>query len=166
MRENAAPGSSMNKIPRHCVLICNSPPYSLPAVESISYNGFMIDQLVGLMGERGISLSLFSPKKMPYLFKLYEKAGGDLSAALSKNYAKDRRHLVLLKNFHLQERPLSPQVSQSSNKSLDKASPSPSPSNQGNEMSMLQPSIYFVNHLFHLFIVFFRVLNLYFFRKF
>lgn len=44
------------------------------------------------------------------MYKLFEKAGGDLSASQTKNYAKDPRHLVLLKGFSLKERPVSPPV--------------------------------------------------------
>lgn len=56
-----------------------------------------------------------SPKKNPALYKLFEKAGGDLSASQTKNYAKDPRHLVLLKGFSLKERPVSPPVGSSQN---------------------------------------------------
>lgn len=93
---------------KHCILICNSPPYPLPALESAAYSGLMAEQLASVMAERQISFSILSPRKIPTLFKLYEKAGGDLQHALSKNYAKDRRHLVLLRGYQLQERPMSP----------------------------------------------------------
>lgn len=93
---------------KHCILVCNSPPYPLPCLESNSYVGLHADQLASLMGERGINLSIISPRKIPALFKLYDKAGGDLQLAQNKNYTKDRRHLVLLKGYQLQERPLSP----------------------------------------------------------
>lgn len=56
-----------------------------------------------------------SPKKLPPLYKLFEKAGGDLSILQAKNYAKDPRHLVLLKGYHLQERSTSPLVSSNGN---------------------------------------------------
>lgn len=49
--------------------------------------------------QRGIHLSILSPRKIPALFKLYEKAGGDLQTSQTKNYAKDPRHLVLLKGY-------------------------------------------------------------------
>lgn len=52
-----------------------------------------------------------SPRKIPILFKLFEKAGGDVLQSTSKNYNKDPRHLVLLKGFQLkelQQRPASP----------------------------------------------------------
>lgn len=86
------------------------------------------------MAERGINLSVFAPAMLPFLFKLYEKAGGDLTVALSKNYAKDRRHLILLRGFSLQEIPLSPQHNNTTAKSIEsnvKATSSPSPSNHG-----------------------------------
>ncbi|KAG8178436.1 hypothetical protein JTE90_016108 [Oedothorax gibbosus] len=93
---------------KHCILICNSPPYPLPALESSAYSGLMTEELCSLMANRQIHFSVLSPRKIPTLFKMYEKAGGDLQHALTKNYAKDRRHLVLLKGFQLLERPMSP----------------------------------------------------------
>lgn len=51
-----------------------------------------------------------SPRKIPALFKLFEKAGGDLQSSQTKNYAKDPRHLVLLRNYNLKERPVSPTI--------------------------------------------------------
>lgn len=102
----------------------------------------MADQLVGLMGERGINFSIFSPRKISFLFKLYEKSGGDLQQALCKNYAKDRRHLILLNGFQLQERPISPQpvlqqqqIKQENSEIISKQSPTPSPHGQKRSLS-------------------------------
>lgn len=93
---------------QHCILVCNSPPYLLPVMESHVYSGKTAEQLAAVLQERGINLSIISPRKIPSLYKLFEKAGGDLSASQTKNYAKDPRHLVLLKGFSLKERPISP----------------------------------------------------------
>ncbi|KAK5643320.1 hypothetical protein RI129_007165 [Pyrocoelia pectoralis] len=93
---------------QHCILVCNSPPYSLPVLESHTYSGKTAEQLATILQERGIYLSIISPRKIPSLYKLFEKAGGDLSTSQTKNYAKDPRHLVLLKGFSLKERPISP----------------------------------------------------------
>lgn len=60
--------------------------------------------------QRNINLSILSPRKIPALFKLFEKAGGDLQSSQTKNYAKDPRHLVLLRNYNLKERPVSPTI--------------------------------------------------------
>nr|CAH7747629.1 unnamed protein product [Callosobruchus chinensis] len=93
---------------KHCILICNSPPYTLPVLESHAYSGKTAEQLATVLQENNINLSLVSSRKIPALYKLFEKAGGDLSSCQNKNYAKDPRHLVLLKGFSLKERPLSP----------------------------------------------------------
>ncbi|XP_074594894.1 mediator of RNA polymerase II transcription subunit 25-like isoform X3 [Brevipalpus obovatus] len=133
LRETSSTSAPNRTIPKHCILVCNSPPYGLPCSESLTYAGWTLDRLVSTMGERGINLSVFAPAMLPFLFKLYEKAGGDLTAALSKNYAKDRRHLILLRAFSLQEIPLSPQHNTTA-KSIEsniKATSSPSPSNHG-----------------------------------
>lgn len=58
--------------------------------------------------QKSINLSIISPRKIPSLYKLFEKAGGDLTASQTKNYAKDPRHLVLLRGYSLKERPISP----------------------------------------------------------
>lgn len=93
---------------KHCILVCNSPSYLLPVMESHTYSGKTSEQLAVVLQERGINLSVISPRKIPTLYKLFEKAGGDLSTSQTKNYAKDPRHLVLLKGFSLKERPISP----------------------------------------------------------
>nr|CAD7461784.1 unnamed protein product [Timema tahoe] len=98
-----------NTVPqKHCILVCSSPPYLMPVMESHNYAGHTVDQLAATLQERGIHLSILCPRKIPSLFKLYDKAGGDLQASLIKNYAKDPRHLVLLKGYSLKERPISP----------------------------------------------------------
>lgn len=97
-----------SNIQKHCLLICNSPPYLMPVMESQQYAGKTAEQLAATLAENNINLSILSPRKIPTLYKLFEKAGGDLVTSQSKNYAKDPRHLVLLKGYSLKERPLSP----------------------------------------------------------
>lgn len=136
--KKAASSSTTKPIPKHCILVCNSPPYGLPCAESSAYNGLKLDALVATMGERGINFSVFSPAMLPFLFKLYEKAGGDLTTALNKNYAKDRRHLILLRGFALQEITLSPQTNTSSKSIESSLKPNSSPiSNQGMSIAIL-----------------------------
>lgn len=48
--------------------------------------------------QRNINLSIISPRKIPILIKIFEKADGDMSA-LNKDFSKDPRHLVLLKGY-------------------------------------------------------------------
>lgn len=116
-----------------------------PSNENPVYCGYSIEQLMKVMAEKNINFSVFSPRKMNFLYKLFESAGGNLSNALSKNYAKDRRHLVLLNGFHLQEKPVSPTSQPSSDQ--DKAgqqqgikrslSPSPNMSCQQQQQQMM-----------------------------
>ncbi|KAJ7313749.1 hypothetical protein JRQ81_005410 [Phrynocephalus forsythii] len=68
MREQIGPTHKV------CILICNSPPYLLPAVESITYSGYSTENLVQKIGERGIHFSIISPRKLPALRILFEKA--------------------------------------------------------------------------------------------
>ncbi|XP_025159280.1 mediator of RNA polymerase II transcription subunit 25 isoform X3 [Harpegnathos saltator] len=93
---------------KHCILICNSPPYQIMIQECYKFAGHTIEQLATIYQERNINISILSPRKIPALFKLFEKAGGDLQSSQKKNYAKDPRHLVLLRNYNLKERPVSP----------------------------------------------------------
>nr|XP_050865535.1 mediator of RNA polymerase II transcription subunit 25-like isoform X1 [Vespula vulgaris]XP_050865537.1 mediator of RNA polymerase II transcription subunit 25-like isoform X1 [Vespula vulgaris] len=95
---------------KHCILICNSPPYQTVIQESYKFAGHTVEQVAALFQERNINLSVLSPRKIPALFKLFEKAGGDLQSSQTKNYAKDPRHLVLLRNYNLKERPVSPSI--------------------------------------------------------
>lgn len=112
IRENST--APFTETPKHCILICNSTPYMEPVVEDPVFCGLTIEQLMNVMTEKNINFSIFSPRKMHFLYKLYESSGGNLSTAHTKNYAKDRRHLVLLNGFHLQEKPMSPSSQQSS----------------------------------------------------
>ncbi|XP_058806987.1 mediator of RNA polymerase II transcription subunit 25-like isoform X2 [Phymastichus coffea] len=93
---------------KHCILVCNSPPYQIGVTESSEFLNYTIDQLVALFPERNINLSILSPRRLSSLLKLFEKAGGDLQLSQTKNYAKDPRHLVLLRNYNLKESPVSP----------------------------------------------------------
>ncbi|KAH1026501.1 mediator of RNA polymerase II transcription subunit 25 [Dendroctonus ponderosae] len=95
-------------IQKHCILICNSPPYSIPVFECQAYSSKSAEELATILMEKNINLSIISPRKTFPLYKLFEKAGGDLSSSQTKNYAKDPRHLVLLKGYSLKERPVSP----------------------------------------------------------
>nr|KAF6268664.1 mediator complex subunit 25 [Myotis myotis] len=58
---------------RVCLLICNSPPYLLPAVESTTYSGCTTESLVQKIGERGIHFSIVSPRKLPALRLIFER---------------------------------------------------------------------------------------------
>lgn len=95
-------------VTQHLVFISNSPTYDIPVLENYKYNGMVLDQLANIVQENNISLSVISQRKIPFLYKLFEKCGGDLKQAQEKNYAKDPRHLVLLRGYSLQERPLTP----------------------------------------------------------
>ena len=50
--------------------------------------------------QRGIKLSIVSPRKLAILYSLYEKACGDPQKPI-KDYTTDPRHLVLLNGFEL-----------------------------------------------------------------
>lgn len=93
---------------RHCILICNSPPYHLPSMEGIRYTGFYSDQLANMLAKRGVNLSIISPRKIPALQKLYEEATTNDIPAMTKDYSIDLQHLVLLHGFQLQERAHTP----------------------------------------------------------
>uniref|UniRef100_A0A3Q3QCE6 Mediator of RNA polymerase II transcription subunit 25 n=1 Tax=Monopterus albus TaxID=43700 RepID=A0A3Q3QCE6_MONAL len=68
MREQIGPTHKV------CVLLCNSPPYLLPAVESISYTGCTSDNLVKIIRDKGIHFSVVAPRKLPALRALFERA--------------------------------------------------------------------------------------------
>lgn len=89
-----------------CVLLCNSPPYLLPAVESVSYTGCTADNLVKIIRDRGINFSVVAPRKLPALRALFERAspvGGAVEP--HPDYSQDPFHMVLVRGISL---PVSP----------------------------------------------------------
>ncbi|KAG8547675.1 hypothetical protein GDO81_027803 [Engystomops pustulosus] len=86
-----------------CILICNSPPYLLPAVESTTYSGYTTENLVQKIGERGIHFSIISPRKLPALRTLFEKAMpvGNMMEPQPKDYSQDPRHMILIRGMVL-----------------------------------------------------------------
>lgn len=59
--------------------------------------------------QKNVNLSIISPRKIPILIKIFEKAAGDLSS-MNQDYSKDPRHLVLLKGYSFNDRPPTPQT--------------------------------------------------------
>jgi len=100
------------KTQKHCILVCNSAPYSLLSECCPTYTGFTTEHLVSLLADKSINFSIISPRKIPVLYKLFDMACADpaLSSVNAKNYTTDSRHLVLLKGPQLTERPVSPSV--------------------------------------------------------
>uniref|UniRef100_A0A8C5Q397 Mediator of RNA polymerase II transcription subunit 25 n=1 Tax=Leptobrachium leishanense TaxID=445787 RepID=A0A8C5Q397_9ANUR len=85
-----------------CILICNSPPYLLPAVESTTYSGCTTENLVQKIGERGIHFSIISPRKLPALRTLFEKAMPvGMMEPQPKDYSQDPRHMILIRGMIL-----------------------------------------------------------------
>ncbi|KAM4530833.1 mediator of RNA polymerase II transcription subunit 25 isoform 1-T1 [Odontesthes bonariensis] len=85
-----------------CVLLCNSPPYLLPAVESVSYTGCTADNLVKIIRDRGIHFSVVAPRKLPALRALFERAspvGGAVEPV--PDYSQDPFHMVLVRGISL-----------------------------------------------------------------
>uniref|UniRef100_A0A667XBL8 Mediator of RNA polymerase II transcription subunit 25 n=1 Tax=Myripristis murdjan TaxID=586833 RepID=A0A667XBL8_9TELE len=85
-----------------CVLLCNSPPYLLPAVESVSYTGCTADNLVKIIRDKGIHFSVVAPRKLPALRALYERAspvGG--AGEPHPDYSQDPFHMVLVRGIAL-----------------------------------------------------------------
>ncbi|XP_068435480.1 mediator of RNA polymerase II transcription subunit 25 isoform X2 [Clinocottus analis] len=85
-----------------CVLLCNSPPYLLPAVESVSYTGCTADNLVKIIRDRGIHFSVVAPRKLPALRSLFERAS-PVSGAVEPHpdYSQDPFHMVLVRGISL-----------------------------------------------------------------
>ncbi|XP_026181494.1 mediator of RNA polymerase II transcription subunit 25 isoform X2 [Mastacembelus armatus] len=85
-----------------CVLLCNSPPYLLPAVESVTYTGLTADSLVKIFRDRGIHFSVVAPRKLPALRALFERAspGGGVVEP-HPDYSQDPFHMVLVRGISL-----------------------------------------------------------------
>ncbi|KAG7246968.1 hypothetical protein CRUP_017926, partial [Coryphaenoides rupestris] len=82
--------------------MCNSPPYLLPAVESVTYTGCTADSLVKFIRDRGIHFSVVAPRKLPALRALYDRASPNGGAVESHpDYAQDPFHMVLVRGIAL-----------------------------------------------------------------
>ncbi|XP_051572607.1 mediator of RNA polymerase II transcription subunit 25 isoform X2 [Myxocyprinus asiaticus] len=86
-----------------CVLLCNSPPYLLPAVESVTYTGCTADSLVQIIRDRGIHFSVIAPRKLPALRSLFERASSVAGTPESAHpdYSQDPFHMVLVRGIAL-----------------------------------------------------------------
>lgn len=85
-----------------CVLLCNSPPYLLPAVESVSYTGCTTDSLVQIIRDRGIHFSVIAPRKLPALRALYDRASPiGAPEPPHPDYSQDPFHMVLIRGIAL-----------------------------------------------------------------
>ncbi|XP_034046261.1 mediator of RNA polymerase II transcription subunit 25 isoform X2 [Thalassophryne amazonica] len=84
-----------------CVLLCNSPPYLLPAVESVSYTGCTADSLVKIIRDRGIHFSVVAPRKLPALRALFEWASPVGGVEPHPDYSQDPFHMVLVRGIAL-----------------------------------------------------------------
>uniref|UniRef100_A0AAY4DIY2 Mediator of RNA polymerase II transcription subunit 25 n=1 Tax=Denticeps clupeoides TaxID=299321 RepID=A0AAY4DIY2_9TELE len=84
-----------------CVLLCNSPPYLLPAVESISYTGNTATKLVQSLRDRGINFSVVAPRKLPALRALFEQASTGPADSSHTDYSQDPFHMVLVRGIVL-----------------------------------------------------------------
>uniref|UniRef100_A0A8C7QL16 Mediator of RNA polymerase II transcription subunit 25 n=1 Tax=Oncorhynchus mykiss TaxID=8022 RepID=A0A8C7QL16_ONCMY len=89
-----------------CVLLCNSPPYLLPAVESVSYTGCTADNLVKIIRDVNLSawihFSVVSPRKLPALRALFDRAspvGGQVDP--HPDYSQDPFHMILVRGISL-----------------------------------------------------------------
>ncbi|XP_028843691.1 mediator of RNA polymerase II transcription subunit 25 isoform X2 [Denticeps clupeoides] len=88
-----------------CVLLCNSPPYLLPAVESISYTGNTATKLVQSLRDRGINFSVVAPRKLPALRALFEQASTGPADSSHTDYSQDPFHMVLVRGIVLPPAP-------------------------------------------------------------
>ncbi|CAC5362713.1 MED25 [Mytilus coruscus] len=112
-----------NQVSKHCILVCNSPPYQMPSQESPRYLGFTCDQLAGMMAQRRINLSIISPRKIAALQKMYEESSNqEMPMMSSNNFTVDPRHHILLHGYQLEERSLSPSVDSTKDIKLDQRS--------------------------------------------
>ena len=91
---------------RFIIYVANSPPYELPVEFVPKYVGLKMDEILKKTVETKVKMSIFSPRKIPVLFRLFKDAGGDITKYKDKNYARDPKHLVILNGFELQSVPL------------------------------------------------------------
>jgi len=93
---------------KHILYVSNSDIYDMPVLDNTVYHGRTLEDLAMDIREKNILVSVVAPRKLPALCKLYEKCGGDFKSAKEKLYAKDPRHLVLLRGYGIVERAVTP----------------------------------------------------------
>ncbi|XP_067935489.1 mediator of RNA polymerase II transcription subunit 25-like isoform X2 [Watersipora subatra] len=90
-------------VEKHIILICNSSPYDVPTRETRAYLGLYATDLADKMAERGVHLSIISPRKRPNLYQLFKRVSNPTPPL--PNYAVDARHHILLDSITLKEQP-------------------------------------------------------------
>lgn len=89
-----------------CIILCDTAPGMQASAADSPYGGLKVETILSMMTERGIKISLISPRKLPVLLSTFEKVCGEQNKL--KNITADSRHLVLLNGFELPERASSP----------------------------------------------------------
>ena len=87
------------RVEKFCFVICNTPPYELPTLESFAYSGKTHEELTEVLKDRGVKLSVICPHLIKELKLMYMLANDNPTPIM--NYAQDKRHLVLLSGLHL-----------------------------------------------------------------
>eukprot|EP00094_Tigriopus_californicus_P002833 TCALIF_02731-PA protein Name:"Similar to MED25 Mediator of RNA polymerase II transcription subunit 25 (Drosophila melanogaster)" AED:0.24 eAED:0.38 QI:13/0.25/0.2/1/0.75/0.8/5/0/565 len=100
---------------KYIIYISTSPAYDMPVMDVSGLMGLSLDDLVAKIRTRDIKLSIVAPTKLPFLLRLFKSTGGNVPMHMEKNYAKDRRHLILINGDILPEVPLTPLQSTLSN---------------------------------------------------
>ena len=125
---------------RFVIYVANSPPYELPVEYVPKYNGWKIEDVLKKFVESKIKMSIFSPRKIPVLFRLFREAGGDISKLKEKNYARDPKHLVILNGFELQSLPLIQQTTQPPVPAVPQELPNPAITTQPHQVNIQPPN--------------------------
>ena len=79
---------------RFIIYVANSPPYELPVEFVSKYVGLKMDEILKKVVESKVKMSIFSPRKIPVLFRLFKDAGGDITKF------KDKMARKRLGNIH------------------------------------------------------------------
>lgn len=66
---------------KYIIYMSNSTHFDMPVMDVPAFAGQSMDQILKTIVARDIKMSLICPRKFPYLIKLFEKSGGDLSLA-------------------------------------------------------------------------------------
>ena len=125
---------------RFVIYVANSPPYELPVEYVPKYIGWKIEDVLKKFVESKIKMSIFSPRKIPVLFRLFREAGGDISKFKEKNYARDPKHLVILNGYELQSLPLIQQNTQPPVPPVPQELPNPAITTQPHPVNIPSPA--------------------------
>ena len=79
---------------KHIIFMANTTAYDIPVARVHKYADCTVDDLLQKISAQDVKLSVIAPRKIPFLLRMFQKAGG--GDMVKKNYAKQATHFVVV----------------------------------------------------------------------